>query len=496
MAIFLVKSFRIFLFITPVSVSPLWKCDSHMANKQFTVAASAVLALGRDSIKDHTTAVVELVKNSYDADARIVELDLLTKAEQNGLIRIADTGTGMSEMEVEHNWLHIGYSEKRNKTTTAVFNRRKTGEKGIGRLSADRLGSLLELRTKATGKSPFGLRVDWSAFENRRGDVSKVRIPVLPEGKDSTPNLPKLRKSATLSTGTELKINNLRQTWTTEDIDRLHMELSLLIPPYIGKSSEFQLKFTNDIAPEYNGTIKPGTSEKALIEFKGDLLANGDLHYTLNFLPKKSNIRKTTRHRTSWRQMWAESTDKPEINESLIGPVHIRLSFFVQNQEFLAAANLSQTQLREFLKRNAGIRIYRDEIKVKPYGDPTRSEGDWLGLNDRRNRDPAGAGRSTFKLGANQVVGVIFISRDKNPNLVDSSSREGLIDSDALRQLETVAMKCVNHIETLHHTIHLADQDDPSTKAAKAKDAVNQGYRIKTNEYSITYKEMPNISAR
>src|ERR1043165_3804852 len=118
--------------------------------KAFSVDARAILTLGRDSIKDHTTALVELVKNSYDADATRVEVDIFSDVEEP-YIRIADNGSGMIEKEVENNWLRIGYSEKKVKKISKRH-RRKTGEKGIGRISADRLGATLELRTKAKGK--------------------------------------------------------------------------------------------------------------------------------------------------------------------------------------------------------------------------------------------------------------------------------------------------------------------------------------------------------
>src|SRR6266487_4928903 len=114
-----------------------------MAGKHFKVDARAMLTWGRDSIKDHTTAVLELVKNSYDAGAKIVEVSICATPQDQSkrLIRIADDGVGMTSRQVDRNWLRIGYSEKL-KARTARFGRRKTGEKGVGRISADRLGAI------------------------------------------------------------------------------------------------------------------------------------------------------------------------------------------------------------------------------------------------------------------------------------------------------------------------------------------------------------------
>jgi HSP90 family molecular chaperone len=136
-----------------------------MADKFFKVDANAVLTLGRNSIKDHTTAVVELIKNAYDADADAVELVIAGKPGNTSSIRIADNGHGMSSKDIEDYWLRIGYSEKVHNKTSPQYGRRKTGEKGIGRLSADRLGAVLELKTKRRAHAATGLVVDWSLFE-------------------------------------------------------------------------------------------------------------------------------------------------------------------------------------------------------------------------------------------------------------------------------------------------------------------------------------------
>ena len=106
--------------------------------KKFKIDARLILQLGRDSIKDHSTALVELVKNSFDADASKVEVEIYCKGANKG-IRVADNGFGMTETEIDDNWLRIGFSEKKNSKTSK--GRRKTGEKGIGRIASDRLGS-------------------------------------------------------------------------------------------------------------------------------------------------------------------------------------------------------------------------------------------------------------------------------------------------------------------------------------------------------------------
>lgn len=441
-----------------------------MTKKFFKVDARTILTLGRDSIKDHTTAVVELVKNSYDADAKIVEIDLSCEAGKASFVRVADNGDGMSEADVENNWLRIGFSGKRQATTTAALKRRKTGEKGIGRLSADRLGSLLELRTKAKGKKAVGLKIDWTLFDTTGKEINQIEFPPL------AINIPKLPDKAVC--GTEMRIFNLRQKWTRADVKRLHQELGLLLPPYRDLNNSFEIRFKNDIDKLLNGVVEPEFTTSGEVDFDGELSSTGVLTYTLSYRDKKTNGTKVDpKKKITWETLAsglsdAAITSTKNLPVCATGPLRVRLSFFPKRSDLVENMGMSMGQLRTFLERNAGIKIYRDNVRVKPYGDPDSPEGDWLGLNERRARNPAGAAREEFSISASQVVGGVFISRDENPMLVDSSSREGLIDGDEFRQLHTIVMRCLALVENRYHLSHIESQSDATTTAAKAKAAV------------------------
>jgi Histidine kinase-, DNA gyrase B-, and HSP90-like ATPase len=224
-----------------------------MSDRAFKVDANAILTLGRNSIKDHTTAVVELIKNAYDADADKVELSIQSKAPNGGLIRIADNGHGMSDRDIENSWLRIGFSEKVSNRTTPNFGRRKTGEKGIGRLSADRLGSLLEVKTKSHASVATGIVVDWTKFEDAGLEVGSIPLKA-PD--DPRPKIPGVKAPSRTATGTELLIQTLRQRWTPNDIEQLHAELSLLLPPYPELAQNFELKFENDVDEQWKNRSK------------------------------------------------------------------------------------------------------------------------------------------------------------------------------------------------------------------------------------------------
>ena len=160
-------------------------------SKNFSIDARLILQLGRDSIKDHTTALIESIKNSYDADATEVEVEIYSK-DTKDIIRVADNGFGMTGDDIDNNWLRIGFSEKRNSKKSKI-GRRKTGEKGIGRIAADRLGSVLEMITKSTKDDCQGITLNWDDFDVDDKEVIDIDIeeiinPVLnvPKSIDAT----------------------------------------------------------------------------------------------------------------------------------------------------------------------------------------------------------------------------------------------------------------------------------------------------------------------
>jgi signal transduction histidine kinase len=453
--------------------------------KVFTVDARAILTLGRESIKDHTTALVELVKNSYDADATKVEVEIYVNVPQPYL-RIADNGSGMIENQVENNWLRIGYSEKKNERLSKL-KRRKTGEKGIGRLSADRLGSLLELRTKAAGKI-FGLKINWEQFNQEGKDLNKIFLEEIPQ---PDINIPRTLKGKASKTGTELLIRILRQTWTATDIENLSRELSMLVSPF-KRLKDFQIILNTDVAEGYSGKIETDFQEKAYItlDAKFDGLIN--VNYTVTIRDNK-NDRKQEKKQEPLSQFItgniAQSSKgkktKNEVKDGVrlsCGPVHLMLLFYPQKSELF-----DLSQLRKFLDTNAGVRIYRDNIRVKPYGDPKEIEGDWLQLGATFAANPAGARRKSSSIRPKQLVGTVFIGRDSNPQLVDSSSREGLVHGDAFIDLRRFVQRCVREVAIYHHEIYVKENPEVKSNAVeKVKDLSNRLGEIREGLRSIS----------
>ena len=210
-------------------------------NLQFRVSAELKNILGRDLITSPDIAILELVKNSYDAHASKVEITF-----DDDYLSIADNGKGMSKDDLINKWLFVAYSAKsdgtEDKSYRNKFKRHYAGAKGIGRMSCDRLAKNLVLTTRSAEESKTEiLHVDWSAFElNKQTEFDTINIPH--ETFNSIPTFPQ-----SSPTGTILEFTNLHLSWTREDIKRLRKSLEKMINPFSGTDDNFQIEI---IAPQ------------------------------------------------------------------------------------------------------------------------------------------------------------------------------------------------------------------------------------------------------
>ena len=475
--------------------------------KTFKIDARAILALGRESIKDSTTAILELVKNSYDAGAKVVRVTLNTLSETPE-IRIVDSGLGMDADDIESLWLRIGYSHKR--ALKKVKGRRQLGEKGVGRLSADRLGRELELRSHKKNSEGVGIRVCWDHFDTSGLDIQEVPIEVLPDTAFKVPQPAPYREeigeygqapmdldSTSSRTGTELIISSLRQEWAESDVDDLARELSILISPFEDVPS-FQVQLNNDIRPELNGVLISPFYDAAEIEAEFSYESGTTIKTSISTRDRRGNRKLPLTDDIEWEQFRhkaksetrAEDTsdEEDESDEPRFGPVKAILYYYPRLSETTRGTELRLVQLRNFLDVHAGIKVYRDKVRVMPYGDLTKAEGgDWLGLGDRKTRNPAGAARKDFRVSPNQLVGAVLLTRDDNPGLIDTTAREGLVHGDEFHDLTSFLMGGVFQLEATYHQLFLKRRASEKRKSdINPRETVkNVGSKLKALEASI-----------
>ena len=146
-------------------------------NLQFKTNSRHIGQLGRELVTDFVTALVELVKNAYDADAPSVRILIENANTPYSRIIVADTGCGMTEDEFEKRWMVIGTSNKLSFPYTPK-GRKKAGKKGIGRFSVERLAERAVIYSY-TEKKAFKVFLNWNLYEEISVAGLQQRIQIL-----------------------------------------------------------------------------------------------------------------------------------------------------------------------------------------------------------------------------------------------------------------------------------------------------------------------------
>lgn len=383
--------------------------------------------IGKDLITDDNLAVLELVKNSFDAGSNKVNLEfqnLLSNddkkkkkapTEKSSKLLISDFGVGMSEYDLVNKWLNIAYSEKKQKREE--YGRVLAGNKGVGRFSCDRLGSYLTIYTRQQGSKFIKLFIDWKWFE-KSGDINlniqdiQLDLVEIPE-KDffKTTGIKSFKK------GTILEISSLRETWNYSKILSLKRQLERLINPNQSfKSSPFEIVIK---AEEYlQEEKKKEDFEKINGSVKNRIFEN------LNF--------KTTSIQSSISEDGKTITTTLQDRGNEIFVLEEKNKF-----SLLKDVNISIYYLNPYSKayftRQTGIRsvdfgsifLFINGFRIPPYGD---DGDDWLGMESRK-----GQGYNRY-LGTREVVGRIEI-KDEEEQFKIISSRTGVRNDDSFKQL-------------------------------------------------------------
>lgn len=433
----------------------------------FSVSARVAMQLGRESISSSITAIIELVKNAYDADAESVRIRFFRLNTPEAMMVIEDDGNGMSASDLKANWMVIGTANKTQMQKPGGKGRVLTGEKGLGRLGLDRLCGRTRVQSVTLGASKaVELDVDWLKYEQAgQSRLEEVAHPLF--------RIPDLRLDPLTGVardypkGTCLILDGLKDKWNEAAIAELHGELSLLISPF-HTLNDFRVELdTGGYFSKFDGVVAPDSAVLANAYWKvvGTVDDDGMV-----------DMRMSSRlHAAEFHPQPVAWSDFAK-NEGVIpkcGALRFEFYFFARGEIDPAKQKLTSAQLNQFLKNNQGVRIYRDGFRVKPYGEPN-GEGDWLRLGYRRTMNPEGVKqRGNWKLGYNQVVGAVFLGREKNQTLIDQTNREGLVMGESFRHLYIFADKVLSFFEKQHQKFEKA-RSTPSPlpdETSKAKDS-------------------------
>jgi signal transduction histidine kinase len=436
--------------------------------KPFTVMARVALQLGRESISNSITAIIELVKNSYDADAEKLDItfsgiSLKKKSSTPAFIVIEDNGNGMTYDDLITKWLVIGTPNKLKTPVSDVKGRVLTGEKGLGRLGLDRLCNQTILRT-FTESAPEGteLVIDWGKYEKIDEALESVKHDLFSISKKIKD--PITKKDKKFKKGTQLILYDLKDSWSADYLKDLRDELALLVSPF-GGINDFSIELNSGLNLErVDGIV---TSEYMLkgAEWVVDasILDDGTLSYQMT---SPSTSLKYELEPTAWKKRFKDATtETPRC-----GPLKFELYFFQRQETSISELTLSRKHIDDFLESNQGVRIYRDDFRVKPYGEPDGS-GDWLRLSYRRQQSPGGVTQSmgSWRVGYNQVVGAVFITRENNASLIDQTNREGIVEGESFYDLKTFAEDVVRFFEVNRQKFEIEQKVSNQLEVARKK---------------------------
>ena len=392
--------------------------------------------IGKDLINDDNIAILELVKNSFDADAKKVEVQYLNLKENDDKITssfsnktsrliIKDDGLGMDLVDIQEKWLNIAYSEK--KSNNRQHNRMMAGAKGVGRFSCDRLGEYLNLYTKKLNSEDYLLlKIDWKKFEidDNTKEIQSIDLDYETLTKTEFTN----RNLEVFEQGVLLEIIKLRSNWVSETKDAKNWNTDKLVnlKKYLEKLINPNQAFEkNDFGiylsvPEFIGENKKKEEhEKFIGKIENTIFEKLDFKTTSieSEIIEDGKIIFTTLKDKGQIIFWIK-----ERNIYFPFVRNARLAFYFLNP-YSKSFFTKQTGI---ISVNYGsIFLFINGFRIPPYGEVG---DDWLGLDQRKNQGTA------RYIGLREIVGSIEIL-DSTNNFQIISSREGIVKNENYEKL-------------------------------------------------------------
>lgn len=416
--------------------------DSRAVTKSVSFRArSRILSLLGDQLigKDHL-AIFELVKNAYDADASVANVTITGLLDMNPTICVQDDGEGMDVETIATKWLEIG-SEHRKKQReagkrTPRFGRLPLGEKGVGRIACYKLGREIELITRRDGNSECRVVQNWDELmtseylADAKVDIHQHETPVV---------------FADGRTGTRITISGLRKLeWLRGEIRDLCRAVTGICSPF---EEDGDFVAVLDV-PEHEEWLEDMPSAVELMEFapwRFSFALNAEsFSWNYSFVPPPS-LEKQLTGRTVGEQegrlLLPHGKEKKVTHDAnlLSGIGSVSGEFVAYDGERKILNLYPQVRnLTNFLGNQAGIRVYRDGIRVYNYGEPG---DDWLGLDLRRVQRP------TERLSRNIVLGGVQLSLEDSTGLTEKTNREGFQENESFEKLKTTVLAIVEKFE-------------------------------------------------
>lgn len=497
-----------------------------MAQIPFTVLARTAKLIGQENFANAEGAIIELVKNSYDADAEtaLIVFDTSTESTKANSLYIIDNGHGMTETVIKEKWMQIGTDDKLQNFTSAG-GRIKTGAKGIGRFALDRLGTLTEMHTVSVeNKQSLFWSVNWEDFNEIGLSINEVKAELttlanfnlrkyLTKLFSSQEQIVKVVDNVNFETGTILKITPLKDNWDRKTLKKLFDNLEVLVPPVEQPNFNIYLLNTNliDNFGKVNTAYYDDFDYKLSADYSSDDKQTLRVNITRNELDVKA-LENSYKEIFDSQQMQNfpfnletfkakeftldfdidelkgfSSVDKELLKK--IGDFSFTF-YFLKNT---VSDNKEEGDLKKFPYRNfasanrkawlnkfGGVKIFRDGFRVRPYGE---NGEDWLKLGERVAVSPQSAGQrlGAYRIRPTQIAGTINISRIRNSYFNDKSGREGIQENDVFEVFKNLLVEIINLFERDRNIVmfHLKKLDDKRNEIRKQREqAIAEAKRI------------------
>ena len=426
-------------------------------NKHNIKAKSHILSLlGDELIGSDSLAIFELVKNAYDADAEEVTVEFINLNQSNQQIIIEDDGHGMTNKVIQDVWLTIGTDFKRgkNRKESKKFKRVSFGNKGVGRLAVHKLAKRITLETQAEGEMfSSRLTIDWVELIASKEYIQDLEVSV----ETVADQLFKKGK------GTRIILDRLTtKKWTKKALKDLVRKIDNIKNPF-SPNPNFNIKIkANDFHQEWISEVTNSNDilKDSLYQFGFKIKVSDSTpesfakflwRYSFN-PPLQANISKRTSRNTDTLnfhigELYKDLDSEEQYNRFLrnkdlsdIGT--IKGKFYVFNQSsILLKMNFGGqiNAVKQFIKDNSGVKIFRDNIRVYNYGE---QYDDWLGLDLDKIQ------RAGDHFGKKVTIGAVELDlKSSNDGLIEKTNREGFIDNAEFNRFQLLVKEVFNFFE-------------------------------------------------
>ncbi|MAT33529.1 MAG: RstB [Ponticaulis sp.] len=422
-----------------------------------------------------------------EADTHEALLNALEEINALNSITISDTGSGMSLTELDTVFLVIGTSSRKNEIDAAMAGGKShapfLGEKGIGRLSAMRLGDRLSVRTTKTKDKNYNLiDIDWSEFDDSTKMIQDIDVKPKKGPKKENPEF----------SGTDIRIRKLSADWSEKRVDRLAIDdFSLLVDPLAKASGQRIAVFWNGKRVNFRRLEKSFLSHAHAMVRGQYRIINSEPHLELRIEinnlgfehPKEVSIEVATVDELSAALIGLQAKrrrmNKRDIDYTAlenVGPFDFQLHWFNRRTLRRFSSAGERQALLNLLDQWMGVRLYRDGFRVYPYG---AEDDDWLDL------DKTALASKGYALNRIQLIGQVEIGRLQNPELIDQTNREGLRQTPEEAILKETVQFAVERLRDEMNRVTKEQKDAKEPFIADETRTVDLEKRMKTAIQSI-----------